>query len=106
MSETDVFIAALIEAIENSDWNDASLSLAAGLNRRAVTDLREGRVRSPKLSTVFALANALGRDPGEMMGLGRRHRIQDDLAAYLSQYSESEQERILAALAAMSRTPA
>jgi len=106
MSETDIFISNLVEAIAHSEWTDASLSVAAGLNRRAVTDLREGRVRSPKLSTVFALARALNRDPGEMMGIGRRHQIQDDLAEYLGQYSQSEQERILAALALMNRLPA
>lgn len=101
MSETDRFVAALLAAIADSDWNDASLSTAAGLNRRAVTDLREGRVQSPKLSTVFALARALNRDPAEMMGLGPRYRLKDDLARYLAQYSEAEQERILSALSLM-----
>ncbi|MDN5568183.1 MAG: helix-turn-helix transcriptional regulator, partial [Paracoccus sp. (in: a-proteobacteria)] len=40
--------------------NPASLSKKADLNRRAVTDLLEGRAQSPKLSTAHSLAIALG----------------------------------------------
>ncbi len=85
--------------------SEAELSVKAGLNRRAVTDIREGRVRSPKLSTVFALARALGRDPGEMMGLGKRPRIRAGLADLLSQYDEDGQEQLEAAIQAFPVRP-
>lgn len=102
MTESDIFLENLRKAVEESRVPEAQLSLAAGLNRRAVTDLLEGRVQSPKLSTVFALSHALKRDPGEMMGLGRRHQIIDALAEFLRQYDEADQERFLSALAALS----
>ena len=98
-TESETFIRNLIAAVDASDyWTDARLSKAAGVNRRAVTDMREGRVKSPKLSTVFKLAKALNRDPGEMMGIGPRERVRADLAEFLSQYSEDEQEKLLSAL--------
>lgn len=81
--------------------NAAELSRAAGMNDRAVKDIEEGRALSPKLSTVFALAKALGVDPGELVGLGPRPKIRGDLAAYLSQYSEEDQERLLVAIQAL-----
>lgn len=83
----------------------AQLSRKAGLNLRAVKDIEEGRVVSPKLSTVFALSKALGRDAGEMMGLGPRHQIIEALALYLSQYDAADQERLLSALAALPAAP-
>ena len=106
MSESEVFIRNLLKAIEEEGIADATLSVRAGLNRRAVTDLREGRVRSPKLSTVFALAEALNRDPGEMMGLGKRPQLQPDLVALLARYSPEDQERFLSALALLPGRPA
>ena len=105
MDEGEIFRKNLIAAIEGSDWNEASLSVAAGLNRRAVTDIREGRVRNPRVSTVFALARALGQDPAEMLGLGSRVRVQTDLAKFLASYSEADQERFLAALRALGGLP-
>lgn len=96
--ETEHFLRVLRETVEREAIPLATLSRAAGLNARAVTDLLEGRVQSPKLSTVFAIAKALGLDPGEMMGLGSRSKVRADLVAYLSQYSEEDQARILAGL--------
>lgn len=94
MDEGEIFIERLLSALEHTDMSEAELSLKAGLNRRAVTDLREGRVKSPKLTTVFKLARALGQDPGEMMGLGSRPKIRSDLAEALSEYPEEEQARL------------
>jgi len=99
--ERESFRENLLAAMRDSGMSAAELSRRAGLNARAVKDIEENRVRSPKLSTVFALAKALNRDPGEMMGLGPRPKVQGDLAAFLSQYPEDEQERFLSALRLM-----
>ena len=96
--ETEHFLRVLRETVEREAIPLATLSRSAGMNPRAVTDLLEGRVQSPKISTVFAIARALSLDPGEMMGLGPRQNVQAELAAYLSQYSEEDQARILAGL--------
>jgi len=106
MDEGEIFIRNLIEAQKKSGLKEAELSLKAGLNRRAVTDLREGRVASPKISTVFKLAKALNLDPAEMMGLGSRVKIQAELADFLSQYDPKDQERFLVALSAIAPPPA
>ncbi|WP_211322680.1 helix-turn-helix domain-containing protein [Palleronia aestuarii] len=103
MSTTHVFVQNLLQAMREEGMSEAELSRKAGMSRRGVTDLREGRAQSPKLSTVFALAEALGRDPGELMGLGKRPQVRADLADFLSQYDEADQERFLSALVAMSR---
>jgi len=98
MDENAAFRENLLQAMRDAGMSAAELSRRAGLNARAVKDIEENRVRSPKLSTVFALAKALNRDPAEMMGLGSRSKVQADLAEFLSQYPEDEQERFLAAL--------
>lgn len=98
MTEGEIFRRNLMQAMKDRGMTAAGLSKAAGLNARAVKDIEEGRVSSPRLSTVFALAEALGLDPGEMLGLGPRDKIQRELARYLSQFDESEQERLFAAL--------
>ncbi|WP_370312504.1 helix-turn-helix domain-containing protein [Sagittula sp.] len=101
MTEGEIFLRNLLVKLEQSGMTEAELSVKAKLNRRAVTDLREGRVRSPKLSTVFALSRALGEDPGEMMGLGPRLKVQQELARYLEQYPEDVQRQMLHALVAL-----
>lgn len=106
MSESEIFRRNLLAAMAEEGLSAAALSRKAGLNARAVKDIEENRVRSPKLSTVFALSEALNRDPGEMMGLGKRPKVRADLAEYLSQYSEDEQERFLSALNLLPKRPA
>ncbi|WP_425061852.1 helix-turn-helix domain-containing protein [Roseovarius confluentis] len=104
---SETFIRKVIAAVDaDPDLNDTKLSLKAGVNRRMVTDFREGRVKSPKLSSVFKIARALDRDPGEMMGLGPRPKIRSDLSAFLSQYDEDGQERLLSAMKAFPPAPA
>lgn len=101
MKESDFFRASLEQLRRQRGLSAAGLSRLAGLNPRAVTDIEEGRADSPKLSTAFALARALGADPAEMMGLGPRVDLVPELAAYLAQYDESEQEQLLRALSAL-----
>lgn len=100
--EVDVtFRSKLIELREAQGLSRAELSRRAGLNIRAVTDIEEGKAVSPKISTAFAIAKALGVDPGEMLGLGKRVSVRQELAQFLAQYSEEEQGRLLAALEAL-----
>lgn len=105
MNESEIFRERLLAAIKNQGLTEAEVAVRAGLNRRAVTDIRERRTKSPKLSTVFALAKALSLDPGEMIGLGPRARVQADLAEYLSQYDADEQAQLLGALRALRLGP-
>lgn len=98
MNEGETFRRNLLAAMAEQGLTAAGLSRAAGLNPRAVKDIEEGRVSSPRLSTVFALAEALDLDPGEMLGLGPRDKIRRELALYLSQFDEDEQESLLSAL--------
>lgn len=105
MDESKVFRDNLLRLMRERGLSEAELSRKAGLNPRAVTDIRENRVRSPKLSTVFALAQALGQDPGEMMGLGPRTEINRRLLEFLSQYDEDAQARLLEALSYFPRRP-
>ncbi len=99
MEIDETFRQNLKAAREAANRNPDELSKAAGLNRRAVRDIEEGRSQSPKISTVFALAEALGKDPGEMLGLGRRLNLKAELADFLAQFDEADQERLLGALA-------
>jgi transcriptional regulator with XRE-family HTH domain len=105
MDESEVFRANLLAAVQARGLKAAELSRKAGLNARAVKDIEERRTVSPKLSTAFALARALGEDPGEMMGLGPRVLLRADLAAFLSRYDEADQARLLQALAALPSAP-
>ena len=75
MDESETFRANLLRLMAEKGFKAAELSKRAKLNPRAVKDIEEHRVTSPKLSTVFALAKALGSDPAEMMGLGPRSRL-------------------------------
>lgn len=105
MEVDEVFRANLLALMEKRGLTEAALSKKAGLNARAVTDIREMRTKSPKLSTVFRLAEALNADPAEMMGLGSRHKLNADLAAFLGQFDEADQSRFLGALSALHRQP-
>lgn len=103
MEESAIFVSNLLRIMEERGIKAATLSTMAGLNRRAVTDIAEGRVKSPKLSTVFALSRALGEDPGEMMGLGPRLTLRAELVEFLQRYNEDEQAQLLTALSALPR---
>lgn len=105
MDEGEIFRRNLLRVIKERGLSEAQLSKLASLNPRAVTDIRERRVASPKLSTVFALAKALDMDPGELLGLGKRHNLRPELAEFLEQLSVEEQSRFLAALSAIPRQP-
>ncbi len=106
MDESETFRENLARIIKERGLKPAQVSVLAGLNRRAVTDVLESRAASPKLSTAYAIAKALNEDLGEMMGLGHSVRLAADLAAILEQYDPDEQEQLAKALASMPRRPA
>lgn len=86
--------------------NPASLSKKADLNRRAVTDLLEGRAQSPKLSTAYSLAKALGVTLDELTGRAPQKNIAPRLLDLLSQYDEDAQARLAEAILALPPLPA
>lgn len=101
MNENEIFRANLLQAMAERGLKAAELSRMAGLNPRAVKDIEERQAISPKLSTVFALARALGVEPGELMGLGPRQSLSRELVEYLSAYSQDDQQRLLLAISAI-----
>ena len=105
MDVNDIFRMRLKAEMQAQGYNPASLSLKAGLNRRAVTDILGARSRSPSLSTIHALATALGIGLDELTGLRPQVSIAPLLAELLGQYSEAEQEQLAKAIAALPRGP-
>lgn len=99
--DPEKFRARLAHEMEARGMNPAALSKAANMNARAVKDILEGRSQSPKISTALTLAEALGVDPGVLIGIGPRRQIQSDLADYLEKYTEEDQQRFLEALRAL-----
>lgn len=105
MDVNEQFRLRLKAEMEAQGYNPASLSLKAEMNRRAVTDLLEGRAQSPKLSTAYALAQALGVGLDELTGARPQLKLAPRLLELLSQYDEGEQEQLAAAISALPRAP-
>lgn len=101
MDENEVFRLNLLRIMADKGFDAANLSRAAKLNPRAVKDIEERRAVSPKLSTIFKLAKALSVEPSELMGLTERQKLEPELVAYLVQYSEEDQRKLLLALASL-----
>lgn len=98
MDVNDIFRFRLSAEMNAQGLNPASLSKLADLNRRAVTDLLEGRAQSPKLSTAHALASALGLTLDDMTGKAPQRSLSPRLVELLSQYDPSEQEQLAEAM--------
>lgn len=94
----DAFRAALKRIREGRGLDMKALSLKAGLNKRAVTDIENGASQSPKLSTVIALADALEVSPLVLIGREPAHEIVKEWQDFLEGYSEAQQRRFLAAV--------
>ncbi|SLN37948.1 adenosylcobalamin-dependent ribonucleoside-diphosphate reductase [Roseisalinus antarcticus] len=58
----------LADLMKAKDMNAATASMKAGLNARAVAEILEGRVKSPKVETVQKLALALGVSLTDLVG--------------------------------------
>ena len=97
MSEVENFRTNLRLVRTEKGFDAANLSLSAGLNRRAVTDIEIGASKNPTLQTCVKVCNALGVDLSEMIAQ-QRPVLLPELAAYLSQISKKDQQTILAAI--------
>lgn len=101
MNVDDSFRANLEVEMLARGMNPASLSRAAGLNARAVTDILSGVSRSPKISTAYSLAKALNLTIEDLIHGARPDRVKASVIALLSRYPEEKQEAIAQALAAI-----
>jgi transcriptional regulator with XRE-family HTH domain len=92
------FIRNLLRLADERGMSEAGLSRLAGLNRRFVTDLREGKVRSPKLSNAYMLAEALDMDLRDIIAGRSRPAINAELALLLADYPPETQARLIEAV--------
>lgn len=83
------------------DINAPEVARRSGLNRRMIYDIIEGRSQSPKVETVFKIAEAIGVQPGELLGLGESFSLHPALAELILQYPADEQEQLAKALQAL-----
>lgn len=98
----DTLRVRLKQAMEDRGLSASQLSMRAGLNRRAVKDIEEGRAIAPKISTVFALAEALNVPPSYLLGISDIPTdLERQFLALLRQYDEDGQARLLEALRAL-----
>jgi len=95
----------VVRIIQDRGLSEAAVSIKAGLNRRFVTDLREGRAQSPKMSNAYALAEVLGLDVRDIIAGRDRPAVNDELLELLGGYKADEQARILAAIRALLPKP-
>lgn len=99
---TDTLRARLKIAMHDKGMTAAELSRKAGLNARAVKDIEEGRAIAPKISTVFALAEALNVPPSYLLGISDiPSDLEREFLSLLRQYDEDGKARLLAALRAL-----
>jgi transcriptional regulator with XRE-family HTH domain len=87
--------------MSEKDINAPEVARRSGLNRRMVYDIIEGRSQSPKVETVFKIADAMGVHPGELLGFEPRVELHPALADLIQQYPPDEQELLAKALAAL-----
>lgn len=106
MDVNEIFRLRLRAEMTEKGMNAASLSLKAGMNRRAVTDLLEGKAQSPKLSTAYALAEALGVSLDDLTGFPPKAVMVQRLMDLISQYDPDEQEQLATAIENLPRAPA
>lgn len=105
MNVDDRFRTRLKEEMEAQGFNPASLSVRAGLNRRAVTDILSGAALSPRISTAFKLAKALNLSLDELLSGRRPVTIAPGLAELLANYDIAQQERIADVIRILRKAP-
>lgn len=105
MTWEERFRASLKRIRTERGLDAANLSLAAGLNRRAVTDIEIGAAKSPKLSTAMALSEALDVPLSEMLGPGSPDALLQEWVDFLAQYDEEDQRNLLRAVQALRIAP-
>lgn len=106
MNVNEILRANLERIMHEKGMKAPEVARRADLNRRMVYDILAGRSQSPKIETVFKLANALNCGPGELIGLGAGVSLHPALAELLAQYDPDDQERLAQALAHFPQGPA
>lgn len=101
MNMGEIFRQRIREEMARQDLTPAGLSVMAGLNRRAISDILEREGLSPKASTCFAIADALGVNLLYLFGKGPRHQLSLRVQEFLAEYPEEDQLRFLAAVQAL-----
>jgi predicted transcriptional regulator len=99
MDVNDIFRRKLEQIMAEKGMKAPEVARLARLNRRMVYDIIEGRSQSPKIETVFKIADALSVHPGELLGFGAGVALHPRLAELLKQYPIDDQERLALALA-------
>lgn len=88
-------LAAQIEEFrERKGWSQVELSRRAGLAPSAVNDIVQNPERSPRLSTVQALAAALGAPLPRLLGLDPAEAMRSDDCEGLREIDAAEAEKM------------
>jgi len=97
---SEVFRTNLLRLLKERKISAAALSRKAGLNIRAVKDIEERRANSPRIVTVFKLAEALDVAPEVLLGLKTCPCDRDDYPSAAERFFSSlsgDQRKLLAA---------
>ena len=97
---SEVFRTNLLRLLKERKLSAAALSRKAGLNMRAVKDIEERRANSPRIVTVFKLAEALDVAPEVLLGLKTCHCARDNCPSAAERFFSSlsgDQRKLLAA---------
>jgi transcriptional regulator with XRE-family HTH domain len=78
MREISVLGRRLKELREAAGLSQQALAVAAGLSTSVVSQVEQGQRQDPRISTVAALAEALGVEVGELLKPPRRKRGKED----------------------------
>ena len=99
---SEIFRMNLLRILEERKIPAAAISRRAGLNSRAVKDIEERRAKSPRIVTVFKLAEALEVTPQFLLGLENCHCSDaGDLSAavrFFLSMSPDQRELLVAAI--------
>ena len=102
MDVSEIFRANLLQVLKDRKVSAASVSRKAGLNIRAVKDIEERRAKSPRIHTVFKLAEALDVPAQELLGLEKCHCAAasdlSDAVRFLSELPAEKRELLLNAI--------
>jgi len=96
---SEIFRANLLRILKERKIAAAAVSRKAGLNHRAVKDIEERRANSPRIVTVFKLAEALDVAPQDLLGLKTCNCTRDDSLSAADQFFLSlsgDQQELLA----------
>lgn len=70
MDASEIFRTNLLKILKDRNLTAASVSRKAGLNLRAIKDIEQRRAKSPRIETVFKIAEALQVSPKFLLGIG------------------------------------